>query len=153
MFFGVFQPQQHPKDMCVGLSSPRGASGGSLGHRNASQKNPVVKLKLLEEKTDLSRTLPLSKKAGFNCFPFVVARKYDFKQLLCHEQEEKTGTSAPGRAVPAAKVGKKRAFREFTPLGVLLCERRFADIYRASHGGEAMALQGTWDRVPQSPSR
>lgn len=96
--------------------------------------------------------LPLSRKAGFNCF-FFLARKCDFKQLLCHEQEDKTGTSAPGRAVPAARLGKNRAFREFTSLGVLLCVRRFADIYRASHRGEAVALQGTWDRVPQSPSR
>lgn len=69
------------------------------------------------------------------------------------KQEDKTGTSAPGRAVPAARLGKNRAFREFTSLGVLLCVRRFADIYRASHRGEAVALQGTWDRVPQSPSR
>lgn len=139
--------------MCVGLSSPKGLQVGPWDTATHPKKNPVVKLKLLEEKTNLSRTLPLSKKAGFNCFPFVVARKYDFKQLLCHEQEDKTDTFALGRAVPAAKVGKKRAFREFTPLGVLLCERRFADIYRASHGGEAVALQGTWDRVPQSPSR
>lgn len=45
MFFGVFPAQQHPKDMCTGLSSPRGLRMGPWDTAT-HHKNPVVKLKL-----------------------------------------------------------------------------------------------------------